>query len=307
MSTSVDIVITSRNRPAYVAEAILSAAEQTESFASIIVVDDGSDQPIEQQVKPHLAKMCKFVRNEKSAGVSAARNKGTNVASGDWIVFLDDDDWLCRDYVRELGRFLQAQSDLVHFCWPSRTLVYAATGEHVIKNAPATHLKPDQSKEICFNSLMETGCSGSAFKSDTLRAIGGFDETLVMSEDRDLSFRLLAAGYQGSSVTLARIFIRIHSGERLSTSAKDTAQARSDMQVLAKNWEFLKQNPTLAEKYIGRVAKRLWERDFRKEATHAVDLLCSIRPFSVRARKRQLAWHLRSLLRAGKPKSGSQV
>lgn len=305
MFPSVDIVITTRNRPVYAAEAISSALEQTEPATNIIVVDDGSDQPIQQRIEPKLAKQCIFIRNEISAGVSAARNMGSHASSGDWVVFVDDDDWLSLTYIEELKHFLETYDANVDFCWPSRTLVYEATGKHATKYAPASRPAQGGHDDEDLNSLMETGCSGTAFKTSTLKAIGGFDEALVMSEDRDLSFRLLAAEYRGTPVTASRIFIRVHDGERLSTSARNHAQARSDIQVLCNNLEFLKQHPVLAEKYIGRVAKRLWERDYRVEAVHAINLLCSIRPFSVRARKRQLSWRFSILIGAAKLKANS--
>lgn len=299
MPTSVDIVITTRNRPVYAAEAIASAIDQTEPAANIIVVDDGSDHPIEQQIEPKLAKHCTFIRNEISAGVSAARNKGSGASSGDWVVFVDDDDWLSGTYIKELKHFIEAYESALDFCWPSRTLVYETTGQHATKHAPPPKPTLTGHDDEDLNSLMETGCSGTAFKASTLETIGGFDETLVMSEDRDLTFRLLTAGYLGRPVSASRIFIRIHEGERLSTSAKNNAQAKSDIQVLSNNLEFLKQHPVLAEKYIGRVAKRLWERGYRKEAIHAINLLCRIRPFSIRARKRQVSWRLSVLIGAG--------
>lgn len=299
MPTSVDIVITTRNRPIYAAEAIASATDQTEPATNIIVVDDGSDHPIEQQIEPKLAEQCTFIRNDISAGVSAARNRGSSASSGDWVVFVDDDDWLSRTYIEELKRFIEAYDGALDFCWPSRTLVYDATGQHATKYAPASMPTRIGHNEEDLNSLMETGCSGTAFKVSTLETVCGFDETLVMSEDRDLAFRLLAAGHCGRPVTASRIFIRIHEGERLSTSAKNHAQAKSDMQVLSNNLEFLKQHPVLAEKYIGRVAKRLWERGYRKEAIYAINLLCSIRPLSIRARKRQLSWRFSILIGAG--------
>lgn len=294
MLTSVTVVITTKNRPAYAAEAITSVIDQTEPAINIVVVDDGSELPIEQQLEMRLAEKCTFIRNESSFGVSAARNIGAKAASGDWVLFLDDDDWFSIDYIKELSKALKTvNNNTVHFCWPSRTLVDASSGSRTEKNAPKPLTATEHPNLESLKSLMDTGCSGTAFKVSTLTAVGGFDESLTMSEDRDLSFRLLASGYSGHPVAGARIFVRIHDSERLSTNTKDNSQAESDMRVIAKNIELLRQYPLLAEKYIGRVAKRLWERGFKKEAIQSINLLCSIHPLSIRARKRQIVWTLK--------------
>lgn len=289
MSTSLTVVITTKNRPVFAADAITSVINQTEPAVNIIVVDDGSEQPIEQQLEKRLAEKCTFIRNESSRGVSAARNSGAKSASGEWVLFLDDDDWLSLDYIKELNDFLNTDNP-VHFCWPSRTLFDASNSSRIERNAPEALIETEHPNPAALKSLMDTGCSGTAFRVSTLTEVGGFDESLTMSEDRDLSFRLLASGYSGYPVTGARIYVRIHNSERLSTNTNDNSQAESDMRVIAKNIEFLKQHPLLADKYIGRVARRLWERGFKKEAIQAINLLCRIQPFSIRARKRQVGW-----------------
>ncbi len=293
METNVYVIITTKNRPAYAANAISSATAQTEPAASIIVVDDGSDRPIEELIDPKLAESCKFIRNENSHGVSAARNIGMGYVEGKWAIFLDDDDWLSPTYVQELNKFLASSDGNVDFCWPSRTLVYDHTGKRVETNAPKASAAPILTDKKALNSLMETGCSGSAYRVSAFKTVGGFDETLVVSEDRDLTFRLLNAGYTGRQSVDARVYIRIHTGDRLSTPSASTAQAESDLLVLSKNADFLRDNPVLAERYIGRVAKRLWARGYKKEALNALNTLCKINPLSLRTQKRRLWWSIK--------------
>ena len=102
MTSSIAVIITTKNRHIFVAEAIKSVVDQTKSASSIIVVDDGSDTPIADQLDPRLAEHCTVIQNEKSAGVSAARNQGVKAATAEWIVFLDDDDLIDPDFVSRL-------------------------------------------------------------------------------------------------------------------------------------------------------------------------------------------------------------
>lgn len=293
MPTSIDVIITTKNRPAYVAEAIESAVNQTSPANSIIVVDDGSDTPIADQLDPELAKRCTVIRNERSAGVSAARNQGANIATAQWIVFLDDDDWIDRDFIQCIELAVSEHST-AKFFWPSRSMVRETTGETRTKKTPAVAAGTETLTTELMASLMETGCSGTTVHKSAFVSVEGFDESLIVSEDRDLTFRLLAAGYLALPAQKAVINIRAHEGPRLSNSEKGELQAKSDLKTIEKNLDFLRKHPVLAEKFMGRAAKRLWERNHQREAQYVIKLLAGICPFSIRVRQRQLKWVIAS-------------
>jgi len=73
------------------ARALDSIVHQTYPAHEIIVVDDGSTDNTSSIAKGYVSKV-KYIY-QKNSGVSAARNKGVEVSSGDWIAFLDCDDW----------------------------------------------------------------------------------------------------------------------------------------------------------------------------------------------------------------------
>lgn len=289
MPTSINVIITTKNRPIYVAEAIESVVNQTTPADLIIIVDDGSDTPITGQLDPRLAECCTVIRNENSAGVSAARNQGANAATAEWILFLDDDDWIDPDFIRSIDLAINDQRAARIF-WPSRLMVNEATGETKPRTTPAVATGTEKLSTELMASLMETGCSGTTVHKSAFDKVGSFDESLIVSEDRDLTFRLLAAGFLALPVQQAVINIRVHEGPRLSSSEKGELQARSDLKAIEKNLDFLSKHPVLAEKFMGRAAKRLWERNHRNEALYVIKLLAGICPFSIRVRQRQLKW-----------------
>ncbi len=87
----VSIVIASFNYGRYVAKAIQSALLQTHGNIELIVVDDGSTDDTREIVSRYENVIYHYQEN---AGLSAARNVGINISSGDYLLFLDADDWL---------------------------------------------------------------------------------------------------------------------------------------------------------------------------------------------------------------------
>lgn len=90
----VSIVMPAYNCEKYVVEAINSVLAQTYKNWELLVLDDGSKDNTSQIIEGFSQKdyRIKALPNEKNMGVSATRNRGIELASGDWIAFLDSDD-----------------------------------------------------------------------------------------------------------------------------------------------------------------------------------------------------------------------
>ena len=84
------IVIPTRDRPALLARAVESALAQTHESLEVVVVDDGSAEPVERPKHPRA----QVIRHPRARGSAAARNTGLAGARGPWVSFLDDDDCL---------------------------------------------------------------------------------------------------------------------------------------------------------------------------------------------------------------------
>ena len=90
----ISVVIPLYNKEAHIAEALESVLAQTVLPAEIIVVDDGSTDQGAFVVEEFLNRGVKLVKQENQ-GVSAARNKGLQEATSEYVAFLDADDrWL---------------------------------------------------------------------------------------------------------------------------------------------------------------------------------------------------------------------
>lgn len=98
------VIIPAYNAAATLARALDSVLAQTYAAHEIIVVDDGSSDATAEVAVGYGDKI-RYLR-QNNAGVSAARNTGTQAASGDWLAFLDADDWYYPDRLKWHGEWI---------------------------------------------------------------------------------------------------------------------------------------------------------------------------------------------------------
>jgi glycosyltransferase involved in cell wall biosynthesis len=113
---SVSIVVPMYNLEHYVTPLLHSLLEQSEKRFEVILVDDGSTDRtyavVNSFLEQHPGLQAKLIRTA-NAGVSAARNTGLAAAAGDYVLFLDGDDYADSSLVRRIGS--SAGPDVI--CW----------------------------------------------------------------------------------------------------------------------------------------------------------------------------------------------
>jgi glycosyltransferase involved in cell wall biosynthesis len=100
----VSIIIPSYNSGPYIAQAIDSLLDQSYKNIEIIVVNDGSTDNTENELKNYY-KHIKYIYQPNS-GVSAARNRGFHESRGEYICFMDADDWYYPENIKIKTEFL---------------------------------------------------------------------------------------------------------------------------------------------------------------------------------------------------------
>lgn len=217
--TKLSVVVPTRNRPASLRETVGGLLHQRfpRTCYEIIVVDDGSDRPLTTQDLGGVGHVS-VVRIDHGER-SLARNRGAQAASGDVLLFVDDD-------MRPFAGLLQAHR-AAHATWPGCLAVGAirlpdALLEHPFgrfRQALEGHGLPRQ------RGLVTQANFASAANMSILRerflALGGFDPALASAEDQDLALRHSAAGgtiaylpdavaVHDDSVTSLRAYCRRH-------------------------------------------------------------------------------------------------
>ena len=130
------------------------------------------------------------LRNASSRGVAGARNRGIERAAHPWIAFLDDDDRWSPDKLRvQLERAQAEDADFVY----TAGLAVAAGDGRVLWTSPA--FPPEElRREIRSRNVVFAGSSNVVARTELLRRLGGFDESLHHIADWDLWIRLTEAG-----------------------------------------------------------------------------------------------------------------
>lgn len=114
------IVIPFYNLGGYIQDTLLSLQGMKELDHEIIIVDDGSDDPVSRQKLEELRAVFSFqlIRKNKNEGLAAARNTGALAASGEFLAFLDADDCVDAAYYRQALQVLRSYPELSFVgCW----------------------------------------------------------------------------------------------------------------------------------------------------------------------------------------------
>ena len=109
------IIVPLYNKAPYVRKALESIMLQTYKDFDLIIVDDGSTdnslEVVNEYIRDVLCVMCDVCKNvrviqQNNAGVAAARNNGVKASKGEYVCFLDADDWWEPTFLEEIDRLI---------------------------------------------------------------------------------------------------------------------------------------------------------------------------------------------------------
>lgn len=116
----ISVIIPVYNTPAeYLRVCLDSVLRQDYTNWEAILIDDGSTSGAENICDEYAAKDARFrVIHQRQSGVSAARNAGMDAAKGDWLIFLDADDWWEDNLLSSaISRMQEEKADLLIFAF----------------------------------------------------------------------------------------------------------------------------------------------------------------------------------------------
>lgn len=223
----VSVVVTTYNRLDYLKSLILCLIEQTKQIEELIIADDGSSEDVEEVIK-ELIPSCNFkikfiTQEDKGFRLSRSRNNGVRIATGDIILFLDQDCIFSNTLIEEVEKKLKKESFMVFkILWSSeeeakeikKIMKNKIDFKEIIKKIDFKKLKKQrksfrQGKLKNFKykiGLKDRGTNivGAAFafyKEDYIR-INGFDEEYTNwgKEDDDISWRAYKSGLKSKLI-----------------------------------------------------------------------------------------------------------
>lgn len=160
------IIIPVYNVHNYVQKTIESAINQSESDIEIILVDDGSTDG-SGELCDSFAKTDKRIKviHKENGGLSSARNCGANIASSEYVMFLDGDDYLRKDAVECcLGTISRYPSDFIQFQYQE-----VSEGEEPTVNAPAERIYQAHTSRELFENLYRLGGTAASGTTKFMR------------------------------------------------------------------------------------------------------------------------------------------
>jgi len=202
----ISVVIPYHNRGEYIDETLDSVLSQKGDFEllEVLVVDDHSDEPASREALERIARrdLLRVLSNQGRRGPSAPRNVGVHAARGDWLAFIDSDDvwlegslaarveiarnepsaeWISGDYCYWYGDDRREATSVILGCSHNGPLVRQAekNGRICLERPAAAFIEGNPSW---------TGTT--LVRKELVLSAGGFDETLIQAEDRDLWMRL---------------------------------------------------------------------------------------------------------------------
>lgn len=190
------LVITTYNRLSLLQRAIDSALAQTET-CEIIVVDDGSSDETDTYLNDLKGKII-FWRNSKRLGHSAGINIGVELAQGDWIKPLDDDDYLAPNCIKIMMNAIE-QHPQAAICSCQAVQVNinrSPIGRTRQIGAGAVSYIPQA--DIYYGMLLEQVAFGTtsqvAFQRNAFLESGGWDTSLDVCDEIDSWIRIAQFG-----------------------------------------------------------------------------------------------------------------
>lgn len=151
----VSVIIPVYNVEKYLDECVQSVLNQTYQNLEIILVDDGSTDRSGLMCDEYSAKCGAIVVHQSNRGLSGARNAGLALAKGEYVYFLDSDDWIEKNAIDSLYRCAtENQADLVFF--EANTFVDSA-GQRTQQNYLRTQSYSAGTGEAVFAILQQNG------------------------------------------------------------------------------------------------------------------------------------------------------
>ena len=114
-SPTISVIVPVYNAEKYLHRCIDSVLAQTYKDFELLLIDDGSKDSSGTICDEYAAQDARVkVFHKENGGVSSARNVGLDHAQGEWVTFVDSDDWVSKDYLEEFD-FCTSEIDL-HCC-----------------------------------------------------------------------------------------------------------------------------------------------------------------------------------------------
>jgi glycosyltransferase involved in cell wall biosynthesis len=269
-SPKVSVVIPVRNGREYIHEAIASVCDQDFDDLELIIIDDGSND-FEYSSLEKLDSRIQ-VKRLTGLGVSAARNVGMGLSSGQYIAFLDADDaWYPGKLKAQIDYFERnPQVGCVFGAFkkwhPDINGCFSKAADTVEDCPTDIECEPERSGWLYTRLLsgLLVGMNTAVIRREVFDLLGGFDESLRIGEDY-LFWLKVSRIYEMHALNAEVALYRIHSSSAMNRLDSENHQARL-LQVAVCRWGL--SNPDGTELAKDTFVKRIAASEFTHGYNH---------------------------------------
>ena len=188
----VSIVIPTYNHAKFIGKALESVIDQTYKNWEAIVIDNNSTDDTEKVINQYNDPRIKYLKINNDGVIAKSRNLGIKEAKGEWIAFLDSDDWWTKDKLEVCFSGISRNVDFIYHAYE-----YANKSKFFFKKKI---IKGREFKKPILNDLLigtitkgsQISNSSVIVRKNILNKIGGLNENkiLVGSDDYDTWLRI---------------------------------------------------------------------------------------------------------------------
>lgn len=223
------IIVPAYNSSTFIRKCIESVLNQTYGGFELILVDDGSQDTTLEICKSYAENDLRIkVIHKENGGHTSARNEGLKNATGEYILFLDSDDWIATDTLEicEIEIIQKNSPDIIIY-----QIYNTLTKKCFVNNVPDGYYQREKNYDKIISSLLMDESGTSAFVKGLIGKV--FKKSIIMSNQLAIPHELriaedgaafVSAMIDSSSISVisdARYFYFVREGSVSHSSDKD--------------------------------------------------------------------------------------
>ena len=211
---SISVIMLVCDREQFIERAISSVLSQSYKPKEIIIVDNGEVSSVDPSGLPGTVRYYKAI---PYLGISQALNLGVSVSTGDYLCFLEDDDFWPEEYLEKIDRAINNSIQIY-----ASDICYESGGELKLYKSPQTN--PSLESVFIFNPGYNM--SNICIERNALFLIHGFNLMFKTSSDKGAILEMLLKGNKVKRVDGNHVVSNISHSDKYSTKVRPLLESR---------------------------------------------------------------------------------